>query len=67
MTNENNEAQEEKEQHETRPDDATLQERRDLGSAEFNAMTFTPPGGVPMTLDEHERHYRNIKKTGENS
>ena len=34
----------------------TEQEARDLGSAEFNAMTFTPPGGAPMTLDEIAAH-----------
>lgn len=33
----------------------TEQELRDLGSAEANAWTITPPGGEAMSLDEHAK------------
>ncbi len=66
MANENNEAPEEAQPNETRPDGLTLQERRALGSAEWNAMTFTPPGGEAMTLDEYARHQLAEKKRGSN-
>lgn len=36
----------------------TLEELRELGSAEFNAMTFTPPGGSAMTLDEYAEYQK---------
>ncbi len=41
---------------ETQP---TLEELRELGSAEINAMTFTPPGGTAMTLDEYVEYQKS--------
>jgi hypothetical protein len=34
----------------------TEQEARELGSAEANTWTITPPGGEPMTLDQHAKY-----------
>jgi hypothetical protein len=41
-------------ENEAKPE-PTIEDWRELGSAEANIWTITPPGGKPMSLDEHHR------------